>query len=62
MRRAIDKAFEKRLASLVNAREPGVLQDGLKGVERESLRVLADMIGIERSNRLAGIPEPKAVR
>ena len=42
MRRAIDKAFEKRLASLVNAREPGVLQDGLKGVERESLRVLAD--------------------
>src|SRR6187549_2694707 len=42
MRRAIDKAFEKRLASLVNAREPGVLQDGLKGVERESLRVLPD--------------------
>src|SRR6478735_7289594 len=42
MRRAIDQAFERRLGALVNAREPGVLQGGLKGVERESLRVLPD--------------------
>jgi glutamate--cysteine ligase len=39
MPRAIDTLFERRLAALVNAREPGVLQNGLKGIERESLRV-----------------------
>src|SRR5262245_12027009 len=39
---AIDHAFERRLAALVNAREPGVLQRGLKGVEKESLRVTPD--------------------
>lgn len=39
---ATDSKFERRLSSLVNAREPGVLQNGLKGVERESLRVLPD--------------------
>jgi glutamate--cysteine ligase len=39
MGRAVDPLFERRLGSLVNAREPGVLQNGLKGVERESLRV-----------------------
>ncbi len=39
---AIDRQFERRLAALVNAREPRVLQDGLKGVEKESLRVQAD--------------------
>lgn len=38
----IDRAFERRLASLVNSREPGVLQGGLKGVEKESLRVSLD--------------------
>jgi glutamate--cysteine ligase len=38
----IDRAFERRLASLVNAREKGVLQGGLKGVEKESLRVMPD--------------------
>jgi len=42
MARATDSIFERRLSSLVNAREPGVLQNGLKGVERESLRVLPD--------------------
>jgi glutamate--cysteine ligase len=36
---AIDRPFEQRLAALVNARERGVLQHGLKGVEKESLRV-----------------------
>jgi glutamate--cysteine ligase len=35
----IDRIFEKRLAGLVNAREPGVLRGGLKGLEKESLRV-----------------------
>ncbi len=42
MARATDSTYERRLSSLVNAREPGVLQNGLKGVERESLRVLPD--------------------
>jgi hypothetical protein len=32
----LDRAFEKRLAGLVNSRAKGFLQDGLKGVERES--------------------------
>jgi glutamate--cysteine ligase len=35
----IDRAFERRLAALVNIRERGALQGGLKGVEKESLRV-----------------------
>jgi glutamate--cysteine ligase len=38
----IDRAFERRLASLVNARERALLQGGLKGVEKESLRVTPD--------------------
>jgi glutamate--cysteine ligase len=51
---AIDQLFERRLGSLVNARVPGVLQHGLKGVERESLRVLAD-------GRIAPTPHPAAL-
>src|SRR4051812_30153796 len=51
---AIDRAFERRLASLVNARERGVLQRGLKGVEKESLRVLPD-------GTLATSPHPKSL-
>ncbi len=35
----IDRVFERRLAGLVNARENGVLRGGLKGLEKESLRV-----------------------
>jgi glutamate--cysteine ligase len=35
----IDRTFEKRLAALVNSRVPRALQGGLKGVEKESLRV-----------------------
>lgn len=35
----IDRIFEKRLAGLVNGRFPRALQGGLKGVEKESLRV-----------------------
>ncbi|HKE93192.1 MAG TPA: glutamate--cysteine ligase [Povalibacter sp.] len=51
---AIDRAFERRLAALVNAREPGVLQGGLKGVEKESLRVTPD-------GALAQTPHPVAL-
>jgi glutamate--cysteine ligase len=47
----IDRAFERRLAALVNAREPAVLQGGLKGIEKESLRVDAE-------GRLAQTPHP----
>ncbi len=35
----LDRVFERRLAGFVNAREPGVLRGGLKGLEKESLRV-----------------------
>lgn len=38
-RRAIDGIYEQRLAALVNSRQRDVLQGGLKGVEKESLRV-----------------------
>lgn len=38
----IDRVFERRLTSLINLRERGVLQGGLKGVEKESLRVTPD--------------------
>ena len=51
---AIDRAFERRLAALVNARECGVLQGGLKGVEKESLRVRPD-------GALAQSPHPVAL-
>jgi len=36
----IDRVFERRLATLINAGEPRILQGGRKGVEKESLRVL----------------------
>jgi len=35
----IDRVFERRVASLVNCGERGVLQGGRRGVEKESLRV-----------------------
>lgn len=47
----IDRAFERRLAAFVNARERGVLQGGLKGVEKESLRVTPE-------RRVAQTPHP----
>lgn len=50
----IDRAFERRLATLINVREPGVLQNGLKGVEKESLRVSAD-------GRIEHSPHPPAL-
>ena len=33
------RTFDRRLAALVNARSAAALQGGLKGVEKESLRV-----------------------
>ncbi len=47
-RAGIDRAFERRLSMFVNSREPRVLQHGLKGVEKESLRVTPDGV-IEQS-------------
>lgn len=50
----IDRAFERRLAALVNSREKAVLQGGLKGVEKESLRVTPDRC-------LAQTPHPRSL-
>jgi len=51
---AIDRVFERRLASLVNSGEPQILQGGAKGVEKESLRVTP-------SGALAHTPHPRAL-
>ncbi|MEP7242161.1 MAG: glutamate--cysteine ligase [Gammaproteobacteria bacterium] len=51
---SVDRAFERRLSALVNSGAPGVLQGGLKGVEKESLRVTPD-------GDLAGTPHPAAL-
>jgi glutamate--cysteine ligase len=50
----LDRVFDKRLAGLVNSRAPGVLQGGLKGVERESLRVTP-------KGHIAQTPHPRAL-
>ena len=50
----IDRVFERSLAALVNGGEPQILQGGRKGVEKESLRVLA-------SGKLAHTPHPRAL-
>lgn len=50
----IDRAFERRLAALINERERGVLQGGHKGIEKESLRVLPD-------GTLVQTPHPRAL-
>jgi glutamate--cysteine ligase len=50
----IDRVFERRLSAFVNARERGVLQGGLKGVEKESLRVTPD-------RRVAQTPHPSSL-
>ncbi|MGH8178159.1 MAG: glutamate--cysteine ligase [Steroidobacter sp.] len=39
---SVDRLFERRLSTIVNLRESRVLQGGLKGVEKESLRVSPD--------------------
>ena len=50
----LDRQFERRLAALVDAREAGVLTGGLKGVEREALRVAPD-------GRISQKPHPRAL-
>jgi glutamate--cysteine ligase len=50
----IDRAFERRLAALINSGAPQLLQGGRKGVEKESLRVLPD-------GALALTPHPRAL-
>jgi glutamate--cysteine ligase len=47
-----DRPFEERLAGLVNAREARVLAGGLKGIEKEALRVRPD-------GQLAATPHPR---
>ena len=51
---SLDRAFEKRLAGVINARARGVLQGGLKGVERESLRVTP-------TGQISKTPHPRAL-
>lgn len=50
----IDRAFERRLASLVNSGERGALRGGRKGIEKESLRVTP-------AGRIATTPHPAAL-
>ena len=50
----VDRPFEKRLAGLVNSRATGVLQGGLKGVERESLRVTPE-------GQISATPHPRSL-
>ena len=50
----IDRAFERRLAAFVNAGDPGLLQGGRRGVEKESLRVTPD-------GHIAQTPHPTAL-
>ena len=51
---ALDRVLERRLAALVNIRVPAVLSQGLRGLEKESLRV-------RRSGQLASSPHPRAL-
>jgi len=51
---AVDRIFEKRLASLINGRSASALRGGLKGVEKESLRVTP--VG-----HIATTPHPRAL-
>ncbi|HEY6484137.1 MAG TPA: glutamate--cysteine ligase [Steroidobacteraceae bacterium] len=53
-RPAIDRVFERRLAALINSGQPQILQNGRKGVEKESLRVRPD-------GRLATTAQPRAL-
>ena len=52
--RRSDSDFDRGLAGLVNAGERGVLKGGLKGIEREALRVTQD-------GRIAQTPHPQAL-
>jgi glutamate--cysteine ligase len=50
----IDRVFERRLATLVNSGERGLLRGGRKGIEKESLRVTPQ-------GRIALTPHPAAL-
>jgi glutamate--cysteine ligase len=50
----VDRVFERRLAALVNSREPQLLAGGSRGLERESLRVTD-------AGRIASTPHPSAL-
>ncbi|MFM7706588.1 MAG: glutamate--cysteine ligase, partial [Gammaproteobacteria bacterium] len=50
----MDRAFERRVAALINGGEPRVLQGGRRGVEKESLRVTPE-------GRIAQTPHPSAL-
>ena len=50
----IDRRYERHLAGLINSGERGVLLGGLKGVEKESLRVTPD-------GRVSQRPHPRAL-
>ena len=52
--RRIDRRYERNLAGLVNSGERGVLVGGLRGVEKESLRVTPD-------GRISRRPHPRAL-
>jgi len=51
---AIDRVFERRLAGLINSREPEPLSRGRRGLEKESLRVTP-------AARIAHSPHPRAL-
>jgi glutamate--cysteine ligase len=51
---AVDRVFERRLAALINAREPRLLVGGRRGLEKESLRVTPD-------GAVARTPHPRAL-
>ena len=53
-RTSVDRAFERRLAGLLNGGQKDVLQGGRKGVERESLRVTP-------AGRISQRPHPRAL-
>ena len=51
---ALDRTYERRLERLINGRTAAALQGGLKGVEKESLRVAPD-------GRIARTAHPRAL-
>jgi glutamate--cysteine ligase len=53
-RRAVDRQFERHLAGLINGGQKDVLQQGRKGVEKESLRVAPD-------GRVSRRPHPRTL-
>ncbi|HLK71281.1 MAG TPA: glutamate--cysteine ligase [Steroidobacteraceae bacterium] len=53
-RASVDRVYERRIAALINSREQRLLSGGLRGIERESLRVTPD-------GRLAQTGHPRAL-